>query len=248
MSQTLPILDVECLAFPSPNTALHEPNGLLALGGDLSVKRLYHAYEQGIFPWYSEHDPIMWWSPTPRAIIPTQKIKINRTLRKFINKNLYTVTLNKAFNDVITLCADAPFRTDSTWIVSDMMRAYHKLHKAGHAHSIEVWQNDELVGGLYGVAINGFFSGESMFYTKPNASKIALVSLAKLLESANINFIDCQLINPFLTDMGCIEVNRAEFDSLRNKSLNVNIPSDFWISRELNITPNSNQNIEVPHE
>lgn len=237
MSQTLPILSIEGLAFPSPHSALHEPNGLLALGGDLSIKRLCHAYEEGIFPWYSEHDPIMWWSPTPRAIIPTQRIKINRTLRKFLNKNLYTVTLNKAFDEVITLCADAPFRKDSTWIVTDMLRAYKNLHQAGHAHSIEVWKENELVGGLYGVAVNGFFSGESMFYTQPNASKTALVSLASLLSSVNIDFIDCQLINPFLADMGCIEINRAVFDSLRNTSLAINLPPNFWDARQ--ITPNS---------
>lgn len=238
MSQTLPILALECLAFPSPNSALLEPNGLLALGGDLSIKRLCSAYQQGIFPWYSEHDPIMWWSPSPRAVIPTQKIKINRTLRKFLNKNLYTVTLNKAFNDVITLCANAPFRTDSTWIVPEMLRAYQNLHQAGHAHSIEVWDKDELVGGLYGVAVNGFFSGESMFYAKANASKVALVNLAKLLNSAGIGFIDCQLINPFLADMGCIEINRAKFESLKNESLAVSLPHNFWQKKQL--TPVTN--------
>lgn len=239
MSQTLPILNVECLAFPSPSSALHEPNGLLALGGDLSIQRLYSAYQKGIFPWYSEHDPIMWWSPSPRAIIPTQQIKINRTLRKFLNKNLYTVTLNKAFNEVIALCANAPFRKDSTWIVPEMLRAYQNLHQAGHAHSIEVWDNDELVGGLYGVGVNGFFSGESMFYTKANASKVALVNLAQLLNSAGIGFIDCQLINPFLANMGCIEINRAEFDILRAKSLSVSLPNNFWEKRQLSPSDNT---------
>lgn len=233
MSQTLPILSKDSLAFPSTHLALQEPNGLLALGGNLSTERLYHAYEKGIFPWYSEHDPIMWWSPTPRAIIPTKTIKVNRTLRKFLNKNLYTVTLNKAFDQVIGLCANAPFRDDSTWIVPNMLRAYHNLHKAGHAHSIEVWQNEHLVGGLYGVAVNGFFSGESMFYRMPNASKVALLSLAKLLESANIDFIDCQLTNPFLEDMGCIEIDREAFDELRAASLKVKLPKGFWHSREL---------------
>ncbi len=183
MSHTLYQLNDNDLAFPPVNGALTEPNGLLVLGGDLSPQRLINAYRQGVFPWFSEGEPLMWWSPNPRAIIKLSDLRINRTLRKVIKKSSYKITLNTAFEQVIKLCANAPFRNDGTWIVPEMVNAYSQLHQLGYAHSIEVWQDgvsgsDEknLVGGLYGVAINGFFSGESMFYTAPNASKFALIA------------------------------------------------------------------------
>jgi len=233
MSQALELLDPNSLAFPPLHNALAEPNGLLAVGGDLSVKRLYSAYQHGIFPWYSEHDPIMWWSPTPRAIITSSSIRINRTLNKHIKKKPYKVTLNHAFSEVIDLCADAPFRTDETWIVDDMIQAYQNLHDSGLAHSIEVWDGDELVGGLYGVAINGFFSGESMFYKKSNASKFALVALSEHLQTAGISMIDCQITNPFLEDMGCFELSRDEFIDMQKKHVDIMIPDGFWQPKEL---------------
>lgn len=233
MSQTLELLDNKRLAFPPLKNALIEPNGLLAYGGDLSVKRLVSAYQHGAFPWYSDNDPIMWWSPDPRAIINTSSIKINRTLRKVLKQKHYTISINKAFNDVIDLCADAPFRKEGTWIVTDMTNAYKQLHSQGYAHSIEVWQNNELVGGLYGVAVNGYFSGESMFYKVSNASKIALVSLAQHLKSINIHMIDCQMLNPFLADMGCYEVSRDEFIKQQQKHLDIAVPSNFWHAKEL---------------
>ena len=166
MSTILYQLDDNSLAFPPIDCALTEPNGLLALGGDLSSARLLSAYSQGIFPWYSEEEPLMWWSPNPRAIINIEQLRINRTLAKAIRKSPYTITLNQDFAQVIELCADAPFRDDETWILHDMQAAYINLHHQGHAHSIEVWQTNDtndkaLVGGLYGIAINGFFSGES---------------------------------------------------------------------------------------
>lgn len=235
MSQALPILAIDSLAFPSPHQALKNPSGLLALGGDLSVSRLYNAYKQGIFPWFNHNDPIMWWSPSPRAIIHTHQVKINRTLRKFLNKKPYTVTVNKAFNQVITYCADAPFRNDDTWILPEMIRAYQNMHIQGYAHSIEVWCHEELVGGLYGVAINGCFSGESMFYKSSNASKIALVALCQHLQSQQVNFIDCQLSNPFLKDMGCVEVDRSHFESLKDKAQSIKLPADFWQPKTLAI-------------
>ena len=182
----------------------------------------------------------MWWSPDPRAIIKLTDIHINRTLRKFIKKSPYTVTLNRAFNQVIAQCADAPFRDDGTWILPDMQAAYINLHQLGYAHSIEVWQQNEaleptLVGGLYGVAINGFFSGESMFYNQANASKCALVALSTLLSSSNIDFIDCQMLNPFLADMGAVDVSRETFINLKKTALNQNIATDFWQTRVLDI-------------
>jgi leucyl/phenylalanyl-tRNA---protein transferase len=227
-NQTLFYLSGESLDFPNTNLALTDPNGLLAIGGDLSTERLISSYTNGIFPWFSGGDPIMWWSPNPRAIIPINNIQVNRTLKKFINRTSYTVSLNTAFEQVIALCADAPFSTEETWIVEDMKNAYIQLYNSGKAHSIEVWDNDELVGGLYGVAIGGFFSGESMFYKKDNASKIALVALASHLSKLNINFIDCQIINPFLQSMGCIEIPRAEFTHLSHVVKKIKIPKEFW--------------------
>jgi len=228
MSQTIQFLSQESLAFPSVEQALIDPNGLLAIGGDLTPKRLVSAYQQGIFPWYSEQDPLMWWSPNPRAIIPVNEIKINRSLKKFINKSPYKISINKNFRQVITACANAPFRKEGTWILPEMLSAYIELHQQGFAHSIEVWLENELVGGLYGVAINGYFSGESMFYTQTNASKIALVKLSQLLIALNVDFIDCQLQNPFLQSMGCIEIPRNEFIELKNSAITKVIPENFW--------------------
>ncbi len=242
MSQVLYQLHDTDLAFPPVDCALTEPNGLLALGGDLQAKRLINAYSQGIFPWFSEGDPLMWWSPNPRAVIKLSDLRINRTLRKVLNKSPYKVTLNTAFEEVITQCADAPFRDDGTWILPEMEAAYISLHELGYAHSIEVWQTNntdalnpkqELVGGLYGVAINGFFSGESMFYTQANASKFALVALTKLLSSIDVEFIDCQLLNPFLADMGAIEISRENFIKSKQTAINIEVATNFWQAREL---------------
>jgi len=233
VSQTLHFIEPNSLAFPPLNQALDEPNGLLAIGGDLSTKRLCSAYSHGIFPWYSKDEPIMWWSPNPRAVIPTSTIRINKTLKKILNKQCFEVSINTCFNQIIDLCADAPFRPDATWIVSDMLNAYKVLHKQGHAHSIEVWQDDKLVGGLYGVAINGYFSGESMFYKTSNASKVALVALAKLLQSIDVKFIDCQITNPFLEDMGCIEISRRTFIENQEIAKQINVPYGFWQPRYL---------------
>ncbi len=247
MNQVLYQLHDNNLAFPSVNCALTEPNGLLAVGGDLQPKRLINAYSQGIFPWFSDNDPLMWWSPDPRAIIKLNDFRINRTLRKAIKKSPYKITLNTAFEQVIKSCANAPFRDDDTWIVPEMQKAYSQLHQLGYAHSIEIWQeniNDiskkTLVGGLYGVAINGFFSGESMFYTAPNASKFALLALVNLLSTMNIEFIDCQLLNPFLADMGAIEILRCDFVALKETAITKVIPKNFWQPRELCIRTHSN--------
>jgi leucyl/phenylalanyl-tRNA--protein transferase len=229
-------------SFPPVNHALVEPNGLLAVGGDLHPRRIINAYSQGIFPWFSENDPLMWWSPNPRTIINCCDLRINRTLRKALKKSPYQVTLNTAFDQVIKQCANAPFRTDGTWILPEMQQAYINLHKLGYAHSIEVWQtldtdvlkaNKTLVGGLYGIAINGFFSGESMFYSKANASKFALVALNHLLTSLDVDFIDCQLLNPFLADMGAIEISRDDFIKRKQIAINKQVTENFWQPRQL---------------
>jgi len=244
MSQHLYQLHGNDLAFPPVDFALTEPNGLLAVGGDLQPKRLINAYSQGIFPWFSENDPLMWWSPDPRAIIKLCDLRINRTLRKAIKKSPYKITLNSAFEQVIEQCANAPFRDDGTWILPEMQSAYINLHKLGYAHSIEVWQtnNDDmaapkqnLVGGLYGIAINGFFSGESMFYKQPNASKFAIIALTKLLRSIDVDFIDCQLLNPFLADMGAIEISRENFTKSKQTAINKIVTTNFWQARPLEL-------------
>ena len=236
MSQNLLYrLDNSSLAFPPVHHALNDPNGLLAIGGDLSSKRLISAYSQGIFPWYNEGEPIMWWSPNPRALIFLDSININKTLKKVIKRKQFTVTLNSAFEQVLNLCADAPFRIEDTWITEEMKTSYLNLHKSGHAHSIEVWQDEQLIGGLYGVAIKGYFSGESMFYKKSNASKLALVALTKLLKQLDITFIDCQISNPFLTDMGCREISRSDFIILKETAINKMIPVDFWHRRIIDL-------------
>jgi leucyl/phenylalanyl-tRNA--protein transferase len=228
MRQILQQLHVDDLAFPPLQAALSTPNGLLAVGGDLSPQRLVHAYSQGIFPWYGEDEPIMWWSPDPRAILPVKNIKINRTLTKVLKRKDFKLSVNRAFEQVLAHCADAPFRNEETWIVPQMICAYTKLHKLGYAHSIEVWLDNELVGGLYGIAINGYFSGESMFYKHSNASKVALVGLAKLLDSINVSFFDCQILNPFLQDMGAVEVSRKEFINLKQIATEKILPAGFW--------------------
>ncbi|GAA5143933.1 leucyl/phenylalanyl-tRNA--protein transferase [Thalassotalea piscium] len=233
MSQTLQWLEQESLNFPPYDSALSDPNGLLAIGGDLSVQRLVKAYSNGIFPWYNDQQPILWWCPTPRAIIKTDQLIINRTTRKFLNKTHYTTSVNLAFEAVITLCANAPFRKEGTWITEEMKQAYIDLHHAGYAQSIEVWDEQELIGGLYGIAINGYFSGESMFYTKDNASKVALITLNELLASQNITFFDCQIENPFLNAMGCIEISRDQFMLIKNKAIKTTLPKDFWLPRKV---------------
>ena len=178
----------------------------------------------------------MWWSPDPRAVIYLDDLRINRTLKKAINKSPYQITLNSAFEQVIEQCADAPFRDEDTWIIPSMQQAYIALHKAGYAHSIEVWQDDLLVGGLYGIAINGFFSGESMFYAKDNASKFALVALKQHLKVLGVQCIDCQLINPFLADMGAIEIPRKTFIDIKQHAINIIPPEGFWQPQVIKIT------------
>lgn len=237
MTQAIPLLNADSLAFPPVHTALNDPNGLLAFGGDLSTQRLTQAYTMGIFPWFSEGEPIMWWSPNPRAVIFCDQLKINKTLRKHLKKHAkeqgFIVTLNNAFDEVIEFCADAPFRKEGTWIIDEMIQAYKVMHRQGLAHSIEVWSENELVGGLYGVAINGYFSGESMFYQQSNASKTALVFLVDLLKSQNIELLDCQMLNPFLADMGCLEISRENFIQTKQRSLEKILPNHFWQPRQL---------------
>jgi leucyl/phenylalanyl-tRNA--protein transferase len=192
-----------------PDTALSEADGLLAIGGDLSVGRLLLAYQSGIFPWFSEDDPILWYAPHERCVIFPDRVKISKSMRKIMNSDAFEITVNKSFTEVILNCATVPrLGQDGTWITNDMQNAYINLHKRGIAHSIEVWQKDVLVGGLYGVKIGNVFCGESMFSTISNASKVALIHLAT---NMGFQLIDCQLSNDHLMSMGAEMISREEY-------------------------------------
>ncbi|HOV87915.1 MAG TPA: leucyl/phenylalanyl-tRNA--protein transferase [Syntrophobacteraceae bacterium] len=198
------------LVFPSPSLA--EPDGLLAVGGDLSPQRLLLAYRQGIFPWYSENTPILWWSPDPRLVLIPGELTVSRSLVRVLRKSLFRVSFDRAFRRVVESCAVVPRRYgDGTWIVPEMMDAYEELHRMGYAHSVETWQNGVLVGGLYGVALGRAFFGESMFALRPDASKVALVHLVRLLIRWGFDLIDCQVVTEHLRRLGAREVPRQQF-------------------------------------
>lgn len=213
-----------------PPAWLARSDGLLCIGGDLSHKRLLLAYENGIFPWFSKEEPILWWSPDPRLILFPKDIHVSRSLKKKIKKKLFNVTINTAFERTILSCA-AP-RTngqDGTWLVDEMIEAYINLHHLGYAHSIETWRNCRLVGGLYGVCLGGSFFGESMFSTESDASKIALVTLAKLLHHHNFDLIDCQVTTTHLLSMGAKELPRNHFLDILSHSVKRKDTSGIWI-------------------
>lgn len=197
--------------FPDVALALQEPNGLLAIGGDLSAQRLLSAYRQGIFPWYSEGQPILWWSPDPRATLFPDKIVISRSLSKTLKKRPFTLTLDTAFSQVITECAKPRKDGQGTWITQEMQDAYIRLHAEGHAHSVECWQDDQLVGGLYGVAMGRVFFGESMFSSVTDASKVAFVHLVAHLRKWNFVLIDCQVESAHVSSLGAKAMPRKTF-------------------------------------
>lgn len=198
--------------FPPLHRALHQPNGLLAVGGDLSPQRLLQAYSQGIFPWFSPGEPILWWSPAPRMVLFPERLKISRSLNKRLNKQDYEIRLDSAFRAVMEGCANAPRGSEhGTWIVPEIIDAYCTLHEMGYAHSVETWIDDELAGGLYGVAIGGMFYGESMFHRVSDASKIAFVHLVKYLRQHHFGMIDCQMKTRHLSSLGAHEIPRPAF-------------------------------------
>ncbi|HET9701004.1 MAG TPA: leucyl/phenylalanyl-tRNA--protein transferase [Burkholderiales bacterium] len=197
--------------FPPLERALVEPNGLLAAGGDLSPARLLEAYRRGIFPWFSEGEPILWWSPDPRMVLIPAELKVSRSLAKVLRNRDYQVRADTAFREVMAACA-APRRGQrGTWITGAMMDAYARMHELGHAHSVETWIGGELVGGLYGMAVGRAFFGESMFSRASNASKIALVHLVRRLEHDGFGIIDCQMNTPLLASFGAREIPRQDF-------------------------------------
>jgi leucyl/phenylalanyl-tRNA--protein transferase len=196
-----------------PPVDLSTPEGLLAVGGDLRPERLLEAYRHGIFPWYNDDQPILWWSPDPRTVLFPEKLHISRSLKRSLRPGLFSVTLDRRFRDVMQHCAGPrpQYPDGGTWITEEMLDAYTKLHEQGYAHSVETWQEGQLVGGLYGVALGNAFFAESMFTRVPDASKVALVSLVRQLQAWDFRIIDCQQASPHVLRFGAEEIPRREF-------------------------------------
>lgn len=204
-------IDDDC-DFPSLNQALSEPNGLIAIGGDLSLPRLLNAYQHGIFPWFSEGEPILWWSPNPRMVLFPDALKISNSLKKTLKNKPFDVRFNTAFRQVISACSHTPRAGQpGTWITQDIIDAYCTLHNAGYAISAECWQDNTLVGGCYGVKIGKMFYGESMFHHVTDASKVAFVHLVQKLKSEGVSLIDCQMKTAHLARFGAKEISRDDF-------------------------------------
>ena len=203
---------------------------MLAAGGDLSRKRLLLAYSMGIFPWYSKSEPILWWSPDPRLVLYPNEIKVSKTLKKVIQKDIFHITIDQAFNQVITSCARIRLqKNEGTWIDEDMIKAYCGLHESGFAHSVEAWYEGELAGGLYGVSLGRCFFGESMFTRISNASNVAFVFLAEYLKSLSFDIIDCQVSTKHLINFGAREIPRKDFLKQLEKSLEAPTKLGKWI-------------------
>lgn len=224
-------LSRDSIAFPSPEGALREPNGLLALGGDLTPARLLMAYQRGIFPWFSPGDPILWWSPDPRAILYPAQFHLSRSMKRFHRTSPYTVTLNHAFERVLYGCASD--RNEGTWITADIVEAYLRLHELGHAHSVEVWEGKELVGGMYGVAQGALFCGESMFSRRVNASKTALLVFCQHFIRHGGKLIDCQVLNEHTASLGVIEIPRREYLQALAELRLQHLGSHCWVPQAL---------------
>jgi len=200
----------EAIAFPHPSLATDE--GVLAVGGDLSPERLLLAYANGIFPWYSHGDPIIWWSPDPRFVLFPGELLVSKTMRQVLRRNVFTITFDRAFRAVIASCKKIRRRRErGTWITGEMLEAYVRLHELGYAHSAEAWRDDELVGGLYGVSLGRCFFGESMFSRESNASKAALITLTRRLAARGFGLVDCQVHTDHLESLGARVIPRDEF-------------------------------------
>jgi leucyl/phenylalanyl-tRNA--protein transferase len=217
-------------AFPAPENALTEPNGLLAFGGCLSTHRLLRAYELGIFPWYNPGEPILWWSPDPRLVLFPEHLLISRSLQKTLRKQLFQIKYDSAFEKVMLGCAAPRIGSSGTWINKEILKAYHTLHKLGKAHCFEAWQENELVGGLYGVSIGQVFFGESMFHTRTNASKVVFVMMIKQLSDWGYQLIDCQVTNSHLLSLGAEEIPRPQFQTLLTKLCPLAPATEAWQS------------------
>ncbi len=224
----LALLSKTSFEFPPVSQALQEPNGLLAVGGDLHPQRLLNAYAAGIFPWYEEDQPILWWSPDPRMCLQPDAVVISRSLRKVIRKQEFSVTMDTAFALVIGLCGQTRAVFPGTWISPAMQKAYCELHRLGHAHSVEVWQEDQLVGGLYGIAMGKMFFGESMFSLSSNASKVAFVYLCRQLQARDFRIIDCQMPTDHLFSLGAREMSRNDFQDVLFRYSNEVLTPGHW--------------------
>lgn len=216
------------IIFPPPELA--DEDGLIAVGGDLSQERLLYAYSLGIFPWYSQDSPILWWSPDPRLVLFPGDLKVSRSLRQTIRKSVYHISMDEAFQDVITACATVHRSRDGdTWIVEAMQDAYTVLHRSGFAHSVEAWHKGRLAGGLYGVSIGSAFFGESMFAQKSDASKVAFVALVRQLMRWNFSIIDCQITTAHLKSFGAREIARSEFLNILHSALTAPTRKGRWM-------------------
>lgn len=212
-----------------PEVKKAEPDGLLAIGGDLSAERLLLAYQSGIFPWYADDEPILWWSPNPRMVLYPEELKVSKSMKQVLRQGKFTVTVNKAFGEVIKACANV-YREGQwdTWIVPEMVEAYTELHKLGYAHSVEVWSNERLVGGLYGLALGKVFCGESMFSLESNASKTGFITLVQWLQAKGYTLIDCQVHTPHLESLGAREIPREQFLQSLNAALQSGVIAERW--------------------
>ena len=227
--------------FPDVEQALTDPDGLLAIGGDLSPARLLAAYRHGIFPWYSEDEPILWWAPNPRAILLPDEFSCSKSLAKTIRKNKFDVSVNQCFSEVIEYCATLRLES-GTWITDEMLLAYKKLHELGHAYSIETWHEGKLAGGLYGIRIGKVFFGESMFSLKPDGSKVALAMLVRLCEDSGVPLIDCQQPSAHLARLGSRLIKRDKFNALLEEHTNKKAKLRDWAS------PPTPSNKAINHE
>lgn len=215
------------IEFPSPHLA--EKDGLLAIGGDLSQKRLLMAYQVGIFPWFLEGEPYLWWSPDPRLVLYPEELYVSKSLKKTMNQNVFQITFDSSFNQVIQSCAHTRLKqNEETWIVPEMVDAYCRLHKSGYAHSIEAWHNGKLAGGLYGIALGKCFFGESMFSRKSNASKVAFVNLVHYLKRESYKLIDCQVTTAHLKRFGAREIPRGTFLKQLKDAINCPTNNRSW--------------------
>jgi leucyl/phenylalanyl-tRNA--protein transferase len=212
-----------------PPAWLARSDGLLCIGGDLDPARLILAYKMGIFPWFSENEPILWWSPDPRLVLYPDQVRVSRSLKKKLKKNVFDIRINTGFERVITACAQPrQHRDEGTWLTPDMIQAYNTLHHMGVAHSVEAWKENHLVGGLYGIGMGRAFFGESMFSWEPDASKTALISLANHLKHYDFHFIDCQVTTDHLLSMGATEISRDVFLDCLENAITESPPQDMW--------------------
>ena len=209
--------------FPPSSQALDEPNGLIAVGGDLSVSRLLAAYQRGIFPWFEPGESILWWTPDPRMVLFPHEFHCSKSLRKVLKKNTYRIAINTCFEQVMRACASPRDDADGTWISEEMVLAYTELHRLGYAHSFECYQDDTLVGGLYGVKIGNIFFGESMFSLRSNSSKVAFTALVSMAIASGVTLIDCQVANAHLASLGAREIMRDQFEELLRQAAHANI-------------------------